>query len=231
MTDQATQDAPTDASHRPAVAGQVERSVMRPVECRTVAALYVEPKGCYVGVPGVLESQHAAQNTRSQKSVSRRISSLEARKGQADNGRLACQESRSCSSKREGVERKERRQVARIQGRIPRKEPGCHSRGSESVARSGRIQRSSKRERRERAAATSTVWIDARVLRADVGGTRGRVRHLPGQRPWHETRKSSLRRSLPHQQPSARPSLSSMQHHARRGTRSCGNIALGGCLS
>jgi hypothetical protein len=26
---------------------------MRPVECRTVAALYVEPKGCYVGVPGV----------------------------------------------------------------------------------------------------------------------------------------------------------------------------------
>ena len=29
MTDQATQDAPTDADHRPAVAGQVERSVMR----------------------------------------------------------------------------------------------------------------------------------------------------------------------------------------------------------
>jgi hypothetical protein len=26
---------------------------MRPVECRTVAALYVEPKGCYVGAPGV----------------------------------------------------------------------------------------------------------------------------------------------------------------------------------
>jgi hypothetical protein len=26
---------------------------MRPVEVRTVAALYVEPKGCYVGVPGV----------------------------------------------------------------------------------------------------------------------------------------------------------------------------------
>ena len=29
MTDQATQDAPTDADHRPAVAGQVERSVSR----------------------------------------------------------------------------------------------------------------------------------------------------------------------------------------------------------
>jgi hypothetical protein len=53
MTDQATQDATTDAQPRPAVAGQVERAVMRPVECRTVAALYVQPKGCYVGVPGV----------------------------------------------------------------------------------------------------------------------------------------------------------------------------------
>lgn len=29
MTNQATQDAPTDAGHRPAVAGQVERSVSR----------------------------------------------------------------------------------------------------------------------------------------------------------------------------------------------------------
>jgi hypothetical protein len=54
MNQEATLDAPTDASRSTAVAGQVERSVMRPVEClRTVAALYVEPKGCYVGVPGV----------------------------------------------------------------------------------------------------------------------------------------------------------------------------------
>ena len=38
----------------PAFAGPVERPVMRPVDVgRTVAALYVEPKGCYVGVPGV----------------------------------------------------------------------------------------------------------------------------------------------------------------------------------
>ena len=37
-----------------ALVGPVERRVMRPVEClRTVAALYVEPKGCYVGAPGV----------------------------------------------------------------------------------------------------------------------------------------------------------------------------------
>jgi hypothetical protein len=39
---------------QPALVGQVETGVMRPVEClRTVAALYVEPKGCYVGAPGV----------------------------------------------------------------------------------------------------------------------------------------------------------------------------------
>lgn len=37
----------------PAVGSPVDRRVMRPVECKTVAALYVEPKGCYVGVPGV----------------------------------------------------------------------------------------------------------------------------------------------------------------------------------
>jgi hypothetical protein len=44
-------DEATEAS---AVGSLLERGVMRPVEClRTVAALYVEPKGCYVGVPGV----------------------------------------------------------------------------------------------------------------------------------------------------------------------------------
>lgn len=79
-----------DAKVQAAGHGLLDRGVMRPVEpLRTVAALYVEPKGCYVGLPGVLESQHAAQNTRSQKSLSRRISSRAARKGQADDGRLA----------------------------------------------------------------------------------------------------------------------------------------------
>ena len=44
-----TYDEATTAEGRP-----FERHVMRQVETlRTVAALYVEPKGCYVGVPGV----------------------------------------------------------------------------------------------------------------------------------------------------------------------------------
>jgi hypothetical protein len=38
MTDQATQDAPTDDSHKPAVAGQVERSVSR--QCAPVVVAY-----------------------------------------------------------------------------------------------------------------------------------------------------------------------------------------------
>ena len=43
-----------DAQMQTAVGSLLERGVMRPVEClRTVAALYVEPKGCYVGAPGV----------------------------------------------------------------------------------------------------------------------------------------------------------------------------------
>lgn len=43
-----------EATVAPAVGAPFERRVMRPVEClRTVAALYVEPKGCYVGAPGV----------------------------------------------------------------------------------------------------------------------------------------------------------------------------------
>jgi hypothetical protein len=52
MTDQET-DARMIAEGLGAVGSQVERGVMRPVERQTVAALYVEPKGCYVGVPGV----------------------------------------------------------------------------------------------------------------------------------------------------------------------------------
>ena len=42
-----------DAQALPAVGSLLDRRVMRPVECRTVAALYVEPNGFYVGVPGV----------------------------------------------------------------------------------------------------------------------------------------------------------------------------------
>lgn len=42
-----------DAPERPAVNCPVDRPVVRPVACAMVAALYVEPKGCYVGVPGV----------------------------------------------------------------------------------------------------------------------------------------------------------------------------------
>ena len=42
-----------DAPERPAVRCPVDRPVVRPVACATVAALYVEPKGVYVGVPGV----------------------------------------------------------------------------------------------------------------------------------------------------------------------------------
>lgn len=44
----------TEATTADAGGSLLERAVMRPVEgLRTVAALYVEPKGCYVGVPGV----------------------------------------------------------------------------------------------------------------------------------------------------------------------------------
>ena len=42
-----------DTTAQTAVGSLLERGVMRPVELRTVAALYVEPKGCYVGAPGV----------------------------------------------------------------------------------------------------------------------------------------------------------------------------------
>ena len=42
-----------DGTATPAVGHRLERPVMRPVEQRTVAALYVEPNGCYVGAPGV----------------------------------------------------------------------------------------------------------------------------------------------------------------------------------
>ncbi len=42
-----------DAKTCEAVGPRVDRGVMRPVEVGTVAALFVEPNGCYVGVPGV----------------------------------------------------------------------------------------------------------------------------------------------------------------------------------
>ena len=42
-----------EATAGTAVGSPVDRGVMRLVEQRTVAALYVEPAGCYVGAPGV----------------------------------------------------------------------------------------------------------------------------------------------------------------------------------
>lgn len=52
-----------DAPDLAAVRCPVDRPVVRPVACAAVAALYVEPKGCYVGVPGV-ESWDEARDAR-----------------------------------------------------------------------------------------------------------------------------------------------------------------------
>ena len=53
MTDQATQDAPTDASHRPAVAGQVERSVRHTAPKREMV-LY------HATTPKIVQHYHAS---------------------------------------------------------------------------------------------------------------------------------------------------------------------------
>ena len=58
MTTEATQDAPTDASHRPAVAGQVERSVRRRV-CLT-AWQWSADSGGYVAPGGWALQKHGA---------------------------------------------------------------------------------------------------------------------------------------------------------------------------
>lgn len=47
------QETHEDAPAVPAVGIQLHRPVMRPAPERTVAALYVEPQGCYIGRPGV----------------------------------------------------------------------------------------------------------------------------------------------------------------------------------
>ena len=250
-----------EATTADAVGPLLERGVMRPVACRwcghserdhdrqygcgadgcdcerfsaqprTVAALYVEPKGCYVGVPGVLESLHATQDTRSQKGVPRRISSRKARESKEDNSGMAGRKPGARISKRKSVARQERRQTARIQGCIPRKEQGRHSRRSTSVERKSWVQRGQERAGRERAAATSPLRIDARVLRADVGRARRRVCHLSEQRSRHEARQSALCGSLSHNKPRPGASLPSMQHHAWCGQRLFGNIASWGRLS
>lgn len=220
-----------DEQLQPAGHGLLKRGVMRPVEPRMVAALYVEPKGCYVGVQGVLESRHATQDTRSQKGVPSRVSSRKARKGKADDRSMEGRKPGARISKRESLERQERRQTSGIQGCIPRKEQGRHSRRSAGVERKSWVQRSQEKAGRERAAAASHLRIDARVLRTDVGRSRRRMRHLSEQRSRHEARQSALCGPLSHNKPRTWASLPSMQHHARRGQRLPGNITSWGCLS
>ena len=214
------------------MAGQVERAVMRPVEhehgcathyharatcdCapRTVAALYVEPKGCYVGVPGVLESRHATQNTGSKKSLPRRLSGRSARESQADNSGLEGKQSRARRSKQQSVERKERRQTARVQSAIQGEEQRGHPQGAISLAGKSWVQRSAKGSRRERQAAASALWPHTRSLLSAFGSAVWRMCHLPNDNPRHEERVKAVRRPLPQDEPRARPALSSMQHDA-----------------
>lgn len=214
------------------MAGQVERAVMRPVEhehgcathyharatcdCapRTVAALYVEPKGCYVGVPGVLESADATQNTGSKKSLPRCLPSRAARESQADNGRLEGKQSRARRSKQQSVERKERGQIARVQGAIQGEEQRGYTQGAICLAGKSWVQRSAKGSRRERQTTTSALWPHVRNLLSDFGSAGWRVRNLPNDKSRHEECLKAVRGPLPQDKPSARPALSGMQHDA-----------------
>lgn len=220
-----------DATVQPAVGSPFDGRVMRPVECRTVAALYVEPKGCYVGVPGVLESRHASQRPASQKSLSRCLSSQKAREGKANDSAMEGCKSRQSGRQYQSMAREECRKAEGIQIEVPGKEPRFHTRNAGGLAGQSWLQRFAQGARGECAATASLVRAYSGLLRRYADEARRRLRNLQADQPRHEELQPSLCRSLPRNKPRAWPSMPSLQHDVRGWIGSSGNTQDGGLVS
>lgn len=220
------------ASEAPLAGVRVDRRVMR------LAALFVQPDGCYAGLPkkccaldeSSIQSANATQRPKSRKGIPGSLSSSKPRKSAVENCAMAKGQPReSCEAvwkMGEGKPREGRREKARLEG----KEQGEAPTNSTRVAGARWLQPAKKRAWRPCSPATQEVWTD----RGSVCGTlefSGRMLcDLRTARPRNEELVQALRRSLPRNWRGSWIALSSVQHHARQCKRHGSGFAFWGRL-
>ena len=206
------------ASEAPLAGVRVDRRVMR------LAALFVQPDGCYAGLPenscacfvvGV-QSLNATQRPQSSEGISGRLSSSKPRESAFANRSVAEGQPReSGRAIREMGERKpreSRREKTRLAGKEQREAPTNSTR----VAGARWVQPAQKRAWRPCSPATQEVWIDRGSIYGTLEFSGWLLRDMRTARPQNEELIKAIRRSLPRNRLGSRVALSSVQHHARQ---------------
>lgn len=225
-------------STAPIAQGPVDVNVRpRGLDSVRLAALFVQPDGCYAGLPvkccasscGVVQSCYATQRPQSSQGISSRLSSSQPREGAIAYCSVAKGQPRESSGTipkmGEGKPGQAGRETARVAGEKQREAPADATR----MAGTSRLQPEKKRSRRPRSSATQEVWSDRGRVLCSSGGSGRMLRYLRTARPRNEKLFTTLCRSLSRNWSSPWPALQSMQHYAwkREGHR-CGTAVWGG---
>ena len=221
------------ASEAPLAGVRVDRRVMR------LAALFVQPDGCYAGLPedrcacfvvGV-QSLNATQRPQSSEGISGRLSSSKPRESAFANRSVAegqpRESGRAISKMGEGEPGQARREKTCVAGGKPRETPANATR----VAGTSWVQPAQKRAWRPCSTAAQEVWIDRRSVFGTLEFSGWLLRDMRTVRPRNEELIQAIRRSLPRNRFGSWVALPCVQHHAWKRQGHGNSIACGGGLS
>ena len=204
-----------------------------------IAALFVQPDGCYTGLPedrcacfvvGV-QSLNATQRPKSSEGISGRLSSSKPRESAFANRSVAegqpRESGRAISKMGEGKPGQARREKTCVAGGKPREAPANAAR----VAGARWVQPAQKRAWRPCSTATQEVWIDRGSVCGASEFSRRMLRDLRTARPRNEELIQAIRRSLPRNRFGSWVALPCVQHHAWKRQGHGNSITCGGGLS
>lgn len=223
----------TTRSEATTAARPLDRNVMR------LAALFVQPDGCYAGLPenscacfvAGVQSLNATQRPQSSEGISGRLSSSKPRESAFANRSVAEGQPReSGRAIQEMGERKpgeSRREKTRLAGKEQREAPTNSTR----VAGTSWVQPAQKRAWRPCSTAAQEVWIDRRSVFGTLEFSGWLLRDMRTVRPRNEELIQAIRRSLPRNRFGSWVALPGVQHHARKRKGHGNCIALWGRLS
>ncbi len=221
------------ASEAPLAGVRVDRRVMR------LAALFVQPDGCYAGLPVKccanslysVQSFNATQRPKSSKGISSRISRSKPRESALADCAMAERQSRTgcgiISKMGKGKPGEGRRETTRV----AREEQGEASTNATRMAGTCWLQPAPEGSGRPCSAAAKEVWLDRGIIYGASEFSRWLLRDMRSTRSRHEERFQALRRSLPRNRASQGVAVQIVQHHAGKRQRYVGSIACWGGLS
>lgn len=221
------------ASEAPLAGVRVDSRVMR------VAALFVQPDGCYAWLPGTycmsrqksIQSVYATQRPKSREGIPGRLSSSKPRKSAVANCAMAEGQSRESREAfwemGEGKSGESSREKACLEG----KEHGEAPTNSTRMAGTCWVQPTQKRTGRPCSPATQNIWINRTIVCRAIERARWLLCDLRAIRTRNEKLVQAICRSLPRNRISTWATLSCVQHYAGKRKRHGERIARRGRIS